>query len=102
MAGYGVDAGQVQQAAGQFEKEAGTIGDHAGKVQSPGVGAGQVGRAFQEFAGQYEEIFNTMNASIKSFGQATTQVATQLSDVSSNYSESETTNTQTMKAQGGA
>jgi cytochrome c551/c552 len=98
--GYGVDPGQVSQAANQFRTEGEAIGQLAAKIEHPAVGAGQVGRHFQQVAEQYKGIFTLLNASVKSFGSASVQTSTQLSDVAQSYSGTEESNRQSMQGQG--
>jgi hypothetical protein len=98
--GYGVDAGQVQQAATQFKTEGEAIGQLAGKVEHPMVSTGQVGRHFQPEAERYAQLFSLVNASVKSFGSAAVQTSTQLSDVATSYSNTDQRGQQTMQAQG--
>ena len=98
--GYGVDTGQVQQAANQFRTEGEAIGQLAGKIEHPAVDTGQVGRHFQQVAEQYRGIFALLNASVKSFGSAATQTSVQLNDVARSYSNVEEGNKQAMQGQG--
>jgi hypothetical protein len=98
--GFGVDAGQVQQAANQFRTEGEAIGQLAGKVEHPTVSTGQVGRHFQQVAEPYAQMFSLVNSSVKSFGSAAVQTSVQLNDVATSYSDTDERGRQTMRAQG--
>ncbi len=98
--GFGVDPGQVTQAANQFKTEGETIVQLAGKVEHPTVSTGQVGRHFQAVAEPYAQMFSLVNASVKSFGSAATAISVQLNDVAASYSQMDASGQQTMQAQG--
>jgi hypothetical protein len=99
--GFGVEPGQVQQAANQFKTEGEAIGQLAGKVEHPAVSTGQVGRHFQSVVPQYAQMFALINASVKSFGSAAVSTATQLNDVAASYSNTDARGQRNMQSQGG-
>lgn len=99
--GFGVDPGQVQQAATQFKTEGEAIGQLAGKVEHPAVSTGQVGRHFQAVAQQYAQMFGLINASVKSFGSAAGATAVQLGDVATSYSGADAGGKRNIQSQGG-
>jgi hypothetical protein len=84
--GFGVEPGQVQQAATQFKTEGEAIGQLAGKVEHPTVSKGQVGRHFEAVAEPYAQMFTLVNTSVKSFGSAAVATSVQLNDVATSYS----------------
>lgn len=98
--GFGVEPGQVQQAATQFRTEGEAIGQLAGKVEHPAVSTGQVGRHFQHVAEPYAQMFALVNSSVKSFGSAAVSTSVQLSDVAASYSSTDVAAAQTMQTQG--
>jgi hypothetical protein len=98
--GYGVDAGQVQQAATRFRTEGEAIVQLAGKVEHPAVSTGQVGRHFQQVAESYAQLFSLVNTSVKSFGSAAVQTSAQLNDVATSYTAGDERGRQRMQAQG--
>jgi hypothetical protein len=98
--GFGVEPGQVQQAATQFRTEGEAIGQLAGKVEHPAVSTGQVGRHFQAVAEPYAAMFTLVNASVKSFGSASVATSVQLGDVATAYSNTDASAQQNMQSQG--
>src|SRR5256885_15761623 len=99
--GFGVEPGQVQQAAGQFQKEGEAIGQYAGKVEHPTVSKGQVGRHFEAVAEPDAQMFTQGDTAGKSFGGAAGATSTQLNDVATSYSSTDESGKQTMQSQGG-
>ena len=87
--GFGVEPGQVQQAATQFKTEGEAIGQLAGKIEHPTVSKGQVGRHFEAVAEPYAQMFTVVNTSVKSFGSAAVATSVQLNDVATSYSSSD-------------
>jgi hypothetical protein len=98
--GFGVEPGQVQQAANQFKTEGEAIGQLAAKVEHPAVGGAHVGRHFQAVATQYAQMFTLINSSVKSFGSAAVATSVQLGDVATSYSGTDERGQQNMNAQG--
>ncbi|HET9138195.1 type VII secretion target [Actinophytocola sp.] len=98
--GFGVEPGQVQQAANQFKTEGEAITQLAAKVEHPAVSTGQVGRHFQAVAQQYAQMFGLINSSVKSFGSAAVATSTQLGDVATSYTGADEGAQQNLNAQG--
>lgn len=99
--GFGVEPGQVTQAANQFKTEGEAIGQLAGKVEHPTVSKGQVGRHFEAVAQPYAQMFSLVNASVKSFGSASGAISVQLNDVAASYSRTDDNARQNLQSQGG-
>jgi hypothetical protein len=99
--GFGVEPGQVTQAATQFKTEGEAIGQLAGKVEHPAVSKGQVGRHFEQVAEPYAQMFTLINSSVKSFGSASIATSVQLNDVAASYSNTDAANSQNLQGQGG-
>ena len=98
--GFGVEPGQVTQAASQFKTEGEAIGQLAGKVEHPTVSTGQVGRHFQAVAEPYAQMFKLVNDSVKSFGSAANSISVQLNDVATAYAHTDENARQNMQSQG--
>lgn len=89
--GYGVEAGQVQQVARQFDGEGADIIAIKDTVVT-NVGEGQVGRHFGAVAQPYKQAFEQFGRNLAKFGDQTIKISVRLNDVATAYAQREDAN----------
>jgi hypothetical protein len=86
--GFGVDSGQLQQVARQYDGEGADIIAIRDKVVT-NVGEGQVGRKFAAVATPYRAAFEQFGKNLTTFGDHAIKVSMRLNDVAAGYARME-------------
>ncbi len=87
----GVEAGQLQQVARQYDGEGVDLRAVADTVV-PSVGEGQVGRRYGAVAAPYRQAFDQLARNLAAFGDAAVAISVRLNDVAAAYASTEDAN----------
>ena len=87
-AGFGVEAGQLQQVARQYDGEGADIVAVAGSVVT-NVGEGQVGHRFGAVAAPYRRAFDQFGRNLTAFGEQAIGISVRLNEVATAYASAE-------------
>jgi hypothetical protein len=94
--GFGVEAGQLQQVARQFDGEGADLIAIKDTVVT-NVGEGQVGKRFGAVAPPYRQAFEQFGRNLVKFGDQTIKISVRLNDVAAAYARTEDANQTRMR-----
>jgi type II secretory pathway component PulF len=96
-AGFGVEAGQLQQVARQYDGAGADIVAVAGSVVT-NVGEGQVGRRFAAVAARYRQAFDQLGRNLTAFGEQATGISVRLNEIATAYASAEEARARSIEA----